>query len=1178
MRVAVRSWLIRGLILAGVAVLIVLAWLANSWVSPERVRAQLIASLHDQFEDVDVHVGSARMRILGGIAVSDLKLTRRGDPDGKPFLVVPSAVIYHDKEQLNRGRLVIRKVELENPELHLERNEAGVWNLAEVLKPSGPADKPVPTFVATGATLTLVDRSPGGWPELTLSQARFTLLNDPLPILTVEVNGVASGFGSVQARVQTNRISKQSAVRLTLGELPVSSAIAAVGRGAPELAAHLKGLSGVASANAELTYTPDASPAWRHDVRIDLTNGRLEHPELPHTVEQLALKLRSVDGHLRVEEAKGKLGPAQVSLTLETRADAVSREPKASAEPICEQLERQLQKLDLSVTGVPLDDALFTRMGERGARMKKIFSPTGTADFGYKFTREAAGWKREFEMRPRSLAIVYEKFKYPATDVRGWVKRTVTHTGQDITLIDIRATAGGQVTVKGQIAGTGDDPAMSLRVTGTDVPLDDKFYAALPGKYPALIRQFHLSGRGDFIAEVSQLPGVNLCENEFRVDIRDGTLNYEQFPYPFQKVKGRVVVRSQATDPERPIRPGEERVPLPDKDELILDGFTGVHAGATIWLHGTKRAIPGTPDRLLSLHIGGQHCPLDADLRKALSELKLESVWTTLSPKGRLTFGADVEVMDRGPSPSRPEFDPPFDSASDLKLTFNFSGPTITPSFFKYEMTDLAGWLEYRNGRLDLAHFTAHHGPTVVKLAAGDVRFYPDGAAWANLGGLEMKPFVTDAAFLNALPGKLKSGFEELKLKGGADLTVRHLVVLTPPDGPVLPPPEPLPVGPRAGRVVDVNPLLASRYEPFSLNRGLMPPARQEQYVMRAQAPVASAPPRPTPKELPPSPLIPKSFEQPDPVIYWDAELTLAGASIDTGVEWDELYGMLASRGRYEGTHLGLVRGNLWLDHAVIARQPVSAAKVHIRALPQKPDPGRPGEFLPVELEFADVAGTLFHGSLGGEARVVLAEPTRYEVWLTATDVSLEEVARHYKLGSDADLKGIAQAQVRLYNRLDTRTNQWTVEGAGKIDVPTGRMYNLPILLDLVKVFKWQVPDKTAFEEAHAIFRIQGDRIKVDQLDLIGNAVCLGGSGEVDTSGEFVRFEFYTIWSKMLKQMINTPVGDLTAFLSKNLFKIKMTRENGELRYRPEPIPAVTEPAKLVAERLKNRAAKTMPK
>ena len=132
-------------------------------------------------------------------------------------------------------------------------------------------------------------------------------------------------------------------------------------------------------------------------------------------------------------------------------------------------------------------------------------------------------------------------------------------------------------------------------------------------------------------------------------------------------------------------------------------------------------------------------------------------------------------------------------------------------------------------------------------------------------------------------------------------------------------------------------------------------------------------------------------------------------------------------------------------------------------------------------------------------------------------------------------------------------------------------MYNLPVLLDLVKVLKVQAPDKTAFEEAHAIFRIHGDRMKVEQVDLIGKAVCLGGSGELDTSGEYVKFEFYTLCSQVLARLINTPVGDLTAFLSKNLFKIKLTRENGELKYKPEPVPLVTEPARAAADRLRAR-------
>jgi hypothetical protein len=196
-------------------------------------------------------------------------------------------------------------------------------------------------------------------------------------------------------------------------------------------------------------------------------------------------------------------------------------------------------------------------------------------------------------------------------------------------------------------------------------------------------------------------------------------------------------------------------------------------------------------------------------------------------------------------------------------------------------------------------------------------------------------------------------------------------------------------------------------------------------------------------------------------------------------------------------------------------------------------------------------------------------------LWLSATDVQLDEVARHYKLGSDADLKGIAQAQLRLFNRPDPKTGRWAVEGVGKVDVPTGRMYNLPVLLDLVKVLKLSTPDKTAFEEAHATVHIQGDRIRVDQLDLIGKAVCVGGSGEVDTSGEYVRFEFYTLGSEILARMVNTPVGDLSALISRGLLKIKMTRENGELKYKPEPLPVVTEPARAITDRLKGRFGKT---
>jgi hypothetical protein len=619
------------------------------------------------------------------------------------------------------------------------------------------------------------------------------------------------------------------------------------------------------------------------------------------------------------------------------------------------------------------------------------------------------------------------------------------------------------------------------------------------------------------------------------------------------------------SNPDRPVRPGGPRHPLPDRDELVLHEFTAVHAGGTVWLRGWKRPVPGTHDRRLELYVGGNGCGIDDDLRTALKGLRLDTMWAALAPRGTLTFNAEVEVLDRGPTPARPDFDPPFDPATDLRLTFQFYGPTVTPSFFPYEMADLSGVVKYENGQVELGYFTGRHGQSRLKLAAGEVRFYPTGVVWANLGGLEVKDLVADADLLRALPGKVRSGLEELKLRGGVDLTVKQLVVLTPPDPPAgdIPPPEPLPIGPvtgASGRASSRKADVLAREDTSALRLDARPG-----FVVRAQAPAG--------------PQTPARPPDPDPIVYWNAEVKLAGASVEVGVPWEELYGRIACKGRYEGTHLGQVIGNVWLDRALVARQPVGGARFRAWAEPQRPDPTRPGFFQPTEVQFLDLFGDLFNGTLGGEARVVLADPVRYDLWLTATDVQLDEVARHYlkgDRGSDADLKGVAQANLRLYSRQDPKTGKFAVEGAGKIDVPTGRMYNLPILLDLVKLTKFHAPDKTAFEEAHAAFRVQGDRVKVDQLDLIGKAVCLGGSGEMDTTGEYVKFEFYTIWSVILKQMINTPVGDFSAFLSKNLFKIKLTRENGELKYRPEAVPLVTEPTKAVVDRLRNAAGRVM--
>ncbi len=1172
----VRCWLIRGLIVAVLAAGGIGAWVVAHWVSPEKVRAAVEAHVRELVgEAVEVKVESAAVRIFGGIRVTNLTLTRVGA--AAPFMTVPSAVIYHDKQEFNRGKLSIRKVELDAPTVRLTRGTDGQWDLPVFPDAPGTPDRALPTVVIRDATVLLSDAAPDGFPPVALKHIKLHLVNDPVPVLKVDgqcsvlpaaaldEDGRFDPDGLVVPLTVTakwDRVAKQLTAHLDISDVALRPELAPVI--APlnaEAARVVGGLSGRIGVKVDVTTAAGgaaAPPAVA--VRVDLRECRFEDAVLPKPVEHLSGTLHLRNGRLTADKITGTLGPATVELHLETKplfgptpatfgprlrphtAYAHLRPSPAPPPPDDprELLERRLERFDLTVRGLTLDDELVAKLTPNGETWRRQFNPVGGIDVRVAFTRPDGGWRREVDVIPNRLGVTYDLFPYPFTELDGWLKTVTASDGTDEFRVQVTGKLGDRrVTVNGVVAGDGPDPHIAIRIVGTDIPIDDRLVAALPPKYAAALGKMRAGGRGDFVVDVRKRLGVNRVENTFRIRVYDGRVNYRHFPYALTRIRGNVMIRVTDTDSDRP------QPVAADGDRVELRNFEASHDGGRLWLSGESEAVDGTPDRKLTLRVQGENCPIDDAFKDGLTELKLDGAVTTLAPRGEVTFGADIEIWDRGqrpgavaaadPSGVQPAaamlpVEPPFDPATDLRLAFNFKGPTVTPAFFPYELNQLAGVLRYHGGRLELVKFSARHAASELKLDAAEVRFSDGGGVWANLGGVSVTPFVPDAALLTALPGKLRGGFQELNLRGGADLTLKHLVVKVSPTGPVVVrgqrPVEPVAVAP------------------------LEPPA------------VA-----PSPDTGPPT----------ETVVYWNAELKLRGAALDAGLPFDDLTGTLASEGRHEGDRLGSVTGTLWLDKATVAKQPLTAVRVPFRILPQEPDPKRPGAFYPAAVEVRDLSATLFQGTVGGQARVILDDPVSYRLYLTASGVNLDELARHYKLTDGAELRGLAQGSLLVENRWDAKLGKRIPVGSGQVDVPHGRMYNLPVLLDLVKVLKGQQPDGCAFEEAHATFDLKGDRLTVTQLDLLGSAVSLGGSGQLDTDGKYVQFEFYTIWSQTLKRWLTTPLGDVTGLLSGSLFKIELTRENGKLTPKAHMLPVVTDPVRGVAERLRNRFGTAAP-
>ena len=93
-----RKWLVRGVVFFVTAGLVAAGFAYQHWTNPEAVRQQVIAKLGALLVGANVRLESAQLRLLGGISITDLRLTRKDDPTHAELAYIPSAIIYHDKE------------------------------------------------------------------------------------------------------------------------------------------------------------------------------------------------------------------------------------------------------------------------------------------------------------------------------------------------------------------------------------------------------------------------------------------------------------------------------------------------------------------------------------------------------------------------------------------------------------------------------------------------------------------------------------------------------------------------------------------------------------------------------------------------------------------------------------------------------------------------------------------------------------------------------------------------------------------------------------------------------------------------------------------------------------------------------------------------------------------------
>ncbi len=287
----------------------------------------------------------------------------------------------------------------------------------------------------------------------------------------------------------------------------------------------------------------------------------------------------------------------------------------------------------------------------------------------------------------------------------------------------------------------------------------------------------------------------------------------------------------------------------------------------------------------------------------------------------------------------------------------------------------------------------------------------------------------------------------------------------------------------------------------------------------------------------------------------WDVQIGYQRASIDVGLRLENLHGEMRLTGACDGDRFWS-RGELAVDSAMYRDFQVAEMtgpvwiddqRILFGAWVDRPQPGqeRPaGELRSPR----SVTGRLFGGLLSCDGWVALGPTPRYSVHAQLTGGDLKRCVQ--ELGSPArDLSGIIRSEVQLHG---SGRSLNSLGGHGKIELSNADIYELPVMIAVLKMLRARRPDRSAFSQSDIDFRIEGGHIYLDRIKFSGDAMSLVGEGEMNFQSD-IRLRLHAMVGRGERDL--PLLHDLLSGASQQIMQIHVggTLQNPETRREPFP-------------------------
>lgn len=291
----------------------------------------------------------------------------------------------------------------------------------------------------------------------------------------------------------------------------------------------------------------------------------------------------------------------------------------------------------------------------------------------------------------------------------------------------------------------------------------------------------------------------------------------------------------------------------------------------------------------------------------------------------------------------------------------------------------------------------------------------------------------------------------------------------------------------------------------------------------------------------------------------WNVELGLTQNTLDFGLKLENVSGAIKLAGGHDGDsfhsrgeleidslhykdlQFTQVRGPLWIDNE----------RVLFGSWVDRPVPGQSqGPADPSGRQPRSMTAQIFGGTLLWDAWVALGPTPHYRVHGSLYQGDLKCVARDL-CPSRENLRGTIRAELDLQGA-GRSTN--SLIGTGKIQLRDADIYELPVMIAMLKILSIQQPDRSAFSSSDIDFRIEGSRVCFDRdaISFNGDAISLKGRGDIDFQGN-LSLTFHSVVGRGDREI---PIlKDVLGGASQQIMQIHVggTLQNPETKREPFP-------------------------